>query len=124
MFAYYFMLALRSLKRNVVLTLLMIAAIGVGIGASMTTLTVFRAMDGDPIPDKSKQLFAVQIDNWGPDNARVVTGDAEHLQEQVSYTDAVALMNSHAGRRQTAMYATGGALTPANPQLLPFQVSV
>ncbi len=45
MFNYYFGLALRSLKRNIVLTVLMIAAIGVGIGASMTTLTVFRAMD-------------------------------------------------------------------------------
>ena len=31
----------------------MIAAVGVGIGASMTTLTVFRAMDNDPIPEKS-----------------------------------------------------------------------
>jgi putative ABC transport system permease protein len=48
MFSYYFKLALRSLRRNVVLTSLMIAAIGVGIGASMTTLTVFRAMAGDP----------------------------------------------------------------------------
>lgn len=37
MFSYYFLLALRSLKRNVVLTLLMIAAIGVGIGASDPT---------------------------------------------------------------------------------------
>ncbi len=50
MFNYYLGLALRSLKRNIVLTVLMIAAIGVGIGASMTTLTVFRAMDNDPIP--------------------------------------------------------------------------
>ena len=66
MFDYYFGLALRSLKRNIVLTALMIAAVGVGIGASMTTLTVFRAMDNDPIPQKSRQLFAVQIDNWGP----------------------------------------------------------
>jgi putative ABC transport system permease protein len=41
MFVYYFGLALRSLKRNVVLTVLMIAAIGVGIGASMTMLTLF-----------------------------------------------------------------------------------
>ncbi len=68
MFNYYLGLALRSLKRNLVLTVLMIAAVGVGIGASMTTLTVFRAMDRDPIPQKSRQLFAVQIDNWGPDN--------------------------------------------------------
>ena len=63
MFIYYLKLALRSLKRNVVLTVLMVTAIGVGIGASMTTVTIFRAMDGDPIPGKSGQLFAPQIDN-------------------------------------------------------------
>ncbi len=34
------------------------------------------------------------------------------------------LMNAHPARRQSAMYATGLALTPANPQLLPFQVGV
>ena len=56
MLNYYLTLALRSLKRNVVLTVLMIAAIGVGIGASMTTLTVFRAMAGDPIPSKSAAI--------------------------------------------------------------------
>jgi putative ABC transport system permease protein len=65
-FGYYLDLALRSLKRNPVLTGLMIAAIGVGIGASMTALSVSRAMSGDPIPDKSQQLFVVQIDSWGP----------------------------------------------------------
>jgi putative ABC transport system permease protein len=123
MFNYYFRLALRSLRRNVVLTLLMIAAVGVGIGASMTTLTVFRAMAGDPIPEKSTQLFAVQIDNWGPSNKSVVSGDQEHLQQQISYPDAIGLMNAHAARRQAAMYRLGFALTPPNPQLLPFQVN-
>jgi hypothetical protein len=56
MFGYYFRLGLRSLKRSVILTALMVAAIGVGIGACMTALTVFRAMSGDPIPQKSSQL--------------------------------------------------------------------
>ena len=124
MFNYYFGLAVRSLKRNIVLTVLMIAAVGVGIGASMTTLTVFRAMDNDPIPQKSRQLFAVQIDNWGPDNKSIVSGDAEHFQEQISYIDAVGLMNAKAAHRQTAMYRTGAALTPTNPQVLPFQVDI
>jgi putative ABC transport system permease protein len=121
MLNYYLTLALRSLKRNVVLTVLMIAAIGVGIGASMTTLTVFRAMASDPIPNKSRQLFAVQIDNWGPKKG-VVIGDKENLQEQISYPDAMGLMNAHAAHRQSAMYATGFALTPSNPDLRPFQV--
>jgi len=123
-FNYYVGLAVRSLKRNIVLTVLMIAAIGVGIGASMTTLTVFRAMDRDPIPQKSRQLFAVQIDNWGPNSGGVVTGDAEHFQEQISYIDANGLMNARAAHRQSAMYVTGAALTPSNPDLLPFQVQI
>jgi putative ABC transport system permease protein len=124
-FNYYFGLAVRSLKRNIVLTVLMIAAIGVGIGASMTTLTMFRAMDHDPIPQKSRQLFAVQIDNWGPKSkGGVIFGDKEHLQNQISYIDAIGLMNAHAAHRQSAMYVTGAALTPSNPDLLPFQVQI
>src|SRR5471032_2742505 len=102
----------------------MIAAIGVGIGASMTTLTVFRAMDSDPIPQKSGQLFAVQIDNWGPNALDIGTGDAEHFQGQISYPDASGLMNARAAHRQSPMYITGAALTPSNPDLLPFRVQM
>ena len=50
MFGYYVDLALRSLKRNKVLTALMIVAIALGIGASMTTLTVLHVLSGDPLP--------------------------------------------------------------------------
>jgi putative ABC transport system permease protein len=121
MFVYYLQLALRSLRRNVVLTVLMIAAIGVGIGASMTTVTIFRAMDADPVPEKSGTLFAPQIDNWGPTNQKVVTGDQEHMQDQITYTDAVNLMNAHAAPRQAAMYVTALPLTPPSRDLLPFQ---
>jgi putative ABC transport system permease protein len=121
MLNYYITLALRSLKRNVVLTTLMIAAIGVGIGASMTTLTVFRAMAGDPIPAKSRQVFAVQIDNWGPKKG-IVGGGEDKLQQQISYIDATGLMKARAAHRQSAMYRTGFALTPSNPDLRPFQV--
>jgi putative ABC transport system permease protein len=123
-FNYYFGLAVRSLKRNIVLTVLMISAVGVGIGASMTTLTVFRAMDGDPIPQKSRQLFAVQVDNWGPNTKAIASGDAERFQAQISYIDATGLMNARAAHRQSAMYVTGAALTPSNPDLLPFQVQI
>ena len=124
MFAYYLNLAVRSLKRNVILTTLMIAAIGVGIGASMTTLTVFRAMSGNPIPEKSQQLFAVQIGNWDPQRRVATTGDPEGLQPQLTYIDVMALMKAHAAARQTAMYATGLALTPNNPEVRPYLVQI
>jgi putative ABC transport system permease protein len=122
MFSYYFTLAIRSLKRNIVLTVLMIAAVGVGIGASMTTLTVFRAMAKDPIPSKSHQLFAVQIDNWGPQPGRTHPFK-DNLQPQISYKDAQGFMNAHAAYRQAAMFSTGFAVTPDNTDLHPFQVA-
>ena len=60
MFKYYLKLALRSTRRSPVLTGLTIVVLGVGSGASMTTFSVYRAMTGDPIPNKSRQLFMVQ----------------------------------------------------------------
>ena len=95
MFGYYLRLAIRSLRRNVVLTVLMIVAIGVGIGASMTTLTVFRAMSGDPLPGKSAQLFVPQIDNWGPrKGGGQSAARGSKLQNQLTYTDASRLMEA------------------------------
>jgi putative ABC transport system permease protein len=122
MFRYYFRLGLRSLRRNLVLTCLMIAAIAVGIGACMTALTVFRAMSGDPIPQKSQQLFAPQIDNWGPD--RHNGGSPDRLEPQLSYTDVMGLMKARAGKRQSGMYASLQPLRPADPKQKPTKVFV
>jgi len=125
MFGYYLGLAVRSLRRNVVLTMLMIGAIGVGIGASMTTLTIFRAMSGDPLPDKSAQLFVPQIDNWGPKrHGAGTTGSGLKLQDQLTYIDAIRLMDAHAAKRQSAMYGSGLPLVPANPKLAPFTARI
>ena len=104
MFRYYLNLALQNLKRNISLTSLMVVAIGAGIGASMTTLAVFRAMSGDPIPNKSHQLYVVQVDNWGPNKPGEQTED--DLQEYLSYIDARALMNARAAKRRTLIYTT------------------
>jgi MacB-like periplasmic core domain/FtsX-like permease family len=122
MLTYYFRLGVRSLRRNMVLTGLMIAAIAVGIGACMTALTVFRAMSGDPIPQKSRQLFAPQIDNWGPDNHP--GGPPDRLEPQLSYTDVPGLMKAHAAKRQTGMYASLQSLRPADPKQKPTKVFV
>jgi putative ABC transport system permease protein len=62
MFAYYIELAVRSLRRSKVLTALMVLAIAVGIGASMTTLTVTHLLSGDPLPGRSAQIFYPQVD--------------------------------------------------------------
>jgi putative ABC transport system permease protein len=119
MFGYYLRLAARSLGRNLVLTALMVAAVGVGIGASMTMLTTLRAMSGDPIPDKSARLFVPQIDVWGPQSRRQDPSD--QLPDQVTYRDAMALMRAHRGVRQTAMYSLGMNVDPGSGR--PFQAT-
>jgi putative ABC transport system permease protein len=110
MLGYYLQLAVRSLRRNPILTTLMIAAVGVGIGASMTMLTTLRAMSGDPIPDKSSKLFAPQIDVWGPDPH---SSYGIRLPDQFTYRDAMALMAARRGTHQTAMYKIGMDVSPA-----------
>jgi putative ABC transport system permease protein len=122
MFPYYFDLGVRSLRRNAVLTTLLVTAIAVGIGASMTTLTVFRAMSGDPIPQKSGQLFVPQIDSSGPNGGGRPTED--HLPDRLTYIDAMALMKAHAAKRQTALYGTVLSLRPDDVKQKPFRVRV
>src|SRR3546814_18290531 len=60
-FGYYAKLALRSLRRNWVLSMLMVLAIALGIGTSMTTLTVMRLLSGDPMPGRRDTLFYAQV---------------------------------------------------------------
>ena len=44
MFAYYLRLGFHSLRRNPVLTALMVITLGIGIAASMSTATVLTIM--------------------------------------------------------------------------------
>jgi putative ABC transport system permease protein len=105
-----------------VLTGLMITAIGVGIGASMTALSVSRAMSGDPIPGKSQQLFVVQLDSWGPNKPDEQSED--QLEENLSYIDAMAVMQFHAAERETPVYSTYLKVRPADPKLKPAETVV
>jgi putative ABC transport system permease protein len=113
MFGYHLKLALHSLQRNVVITALMVAAVGVGIGASMTVYTILWGMSGNPIPQKSDQLYTAQIDVWGPPSgqSRTQTGN-DRLPPQLTYRDANALMQAHRAPRQAVMYAVQQYVTP------------
>jgi putative ABC transport system permease protein len=117
MLNYYLRLALRSLKRNIVLTVLMVAAIGVGISAAMTIYTVLRVMSGDPIPDKSSKLFVPTIDNWGPSG--FVAG-SRAVVDQSSYRDVAAWSQAHRAARQVATYSVAFSVMPADSSRPPF----
>ncbi|OOG66137.1 ABC transporter ATP-binding protein [Rhodanobacter sp. B04] len=120
MFGYYFDLALRSLKRNPVLTALMVLAIGLGIGASMTMVTVLHVMSGDPLPGRSGQLYYPQLDPLPLKYQQSAYGPDPRLN--FTWPDAMALVAAHRAERQAAM--AGGALLvrPARTGLRPFYV--
>ena len=118
MLGYYLDLALRSLRRNVALTILMIVAIAFGVGSSMTTLTVLHVLSADPIPGKSDQLFYVQLDH------RKAAGHlpTDPLPDQVTRRDAENLVRAAKADHQAMMTGGSVAVEPERADLEPFYV--
>jgi putative ABC transport system permease protein len=110
--AHYFTLARRSLLRTPIMTTLMLLAIGLGIGASMTMLTVLQVMSRDPLPGRSGILFYPHLDplpkNY-PSNRE--WGDPA---DNFTWPDAMALLHAKRATHQAAM--AGGTLLVWPPQ--------
>jgi putative ABC transport system permease protein len=116
MLAYYLRLGFLSLRRNPVLTALMVVTLAVGVAASMAALTVLYAMSGDPIPHKSDRLFVPLLD-MRPDDG---TDPEPEPPPQLGYNDVVALRNAGRGVRQTAMYMISPVIDSGRPDLPPW----
>ena len=118
MFAYYIDLARRSLARNVGLTVLMILAIAFGVGASMTTLTVLHVLAQDPIPQKSHDLYSVQVE---PRKQLGYQPDGEP-PDQLTRLDAEAFLRAGKAEHQAIMTGGEAAIEPGRTDLPPFFV--
>lgn len=120
MFHYYFMLGLRSLRRNPALTALMILTLAIGVAASVSTLTILHMMSGDPLPHKSDRMFVPVIDIA---STKEYTRGEEigFHQVQMSYTDARNLLNSKMGVRRTVMYGVAGPIEPLRKDIGAFR---
>jgi putative ABC transport system permease protein len=114
MFQYYFMLGLRSLRRNPMLTALMVLILAIGVAASVSTLTILHVMSGDPIPHKSDRLFVPVIDN-GP--LQGYTPGDEPSDRQMSYGEAKNLLKSKQGERRTAIFGISVPIEPARKDI-------
>jgi putative ABC transport system permease protein len=116
MFTYYLGLGVRHLRRNPILTVLIVVTLAVGVAASMSTLTILRAMAGDPIPQKSDRLFTPLMDNR-PDDG---TNQEPDPPTQLTYRDAVALKNAEPGLRKSAVMRISPVVTPPKKDMKPF----
>ena len=122
MLLYNLKLAMLSIRQHPILSSLMVAAIGVGIAACMTMLTVYHMSSQNPIPSKSSVLFAVQLDNQnaGPDYD---PEQAPQPPQQITYTDAMNLQRMDAPLRQATMFRASFAVQPKSNDLAPFLAS-
>jgi putative ABC transport system permease protein len=114
MFKYYFMLGLRSLRRNPALTALMVLILAIGVAASVSTLTILHVMSGDPIPHKSERLLVPQFD-VGP--LAGFTPGSDDRDEQMSHPDADNLMAAKIGQRRTAIFGVSAPIEPQRKDL-------
>ncbi len=121
LFDYNLKLALKNIRRTPVLSVLMIAAIGIGIGMCMSMVTVNYRFSMDPIPQKSDVLHFVQLDSWSAD---FPYNEGESLPDQVTYRDAKALLDSRKAFRQAMMSRANLAVEPENREERPFFVEV
>ncbi|HEU4374322.1 MAG TPA: ABC transporter permease [Telluria sp.] len=115
MFSYYFMLGVRSLRRNPALTALMVLTLAIGVAASVSTVTILHVMSSNPIPQKSDRLLVPLIDNGPLEGYN--PADVDHDFDQMSYIDASNLLKGGHGERRTTLYGIGPAIEPARKDL-------
>lgn len=121
MFLYYLRMSIKSLRKTFWLTCLMVGAIALGIGASMTTITVNYLMSADPIAHKSQQLYYVQLDSWSPHFA---ARDPNEPPDQLTWRDATNLVSYQKAFRQTANASTSGVVESDQQDVKPFMASI
>ena len=122
MFGYYLELAFRNLRRNPGLTALMIGAVALGIAVCVTTLTMYRAMSGNPIWWKNDVLYAVTMDFWDPQEP--AWDDKPHLPPpQLTYHDAMAIYASEIPKHKVMMHKAVGIVSVDGRQVKPERVA-
>ncbi len=103
MLGYHIRMAWKSLKRNPILSALIVFGIALGIGVSTTFVAGHHVLSRDPIPEKSSLLYYVEMDNWAPERGWS-DEDPKAAPNQVTYRDATALMKSTIPTYQSAMF--------------------
>jgi putative ABC transport system permease protein len=117
MLGYYCLLAFYSFNRSRIITALMVLAIGLGIGASMTMITVLHVMSGDPLPGRSARLYVPVVDPRPVSNTKP---DDTALDATRTWVDAMYLLHAARADRQAAMAAGTLPVQPARTSLHPF----
>ena len=117
MLLHYFDLSWRSFKRTPLVSCLMVLAIAIGIGVTMTSLSVYHMMSADPIPHKSSQLYSVQLQTMDEGHT---WWTSDNLPQQLTYQDAIHLQSAPNPKNKIAMMRTGFSVYLDSETIKPF----
>ncbi len=121
MLLYNLRLAWISLRRTPFLSALAVGAIGLGIAVAVACTTIYYMLARDPLPGKSDTLHYVRLDSWNP--ARPWDDDRPELPPtQVTYRDAMAMLESDVPARKTASFEADLVVRPEAADQRPFNL--
>lgn len=108
---YFLQLGVSGLARNRLLTALMVVAIGLGIGAFMTTYNLYHMMSSDPLPDRSERLYNLRMDVVPIGHSGYDT-TPDRLPPLMTWQDSRALLEDAPVPAVTAHFRSWVALKP------------
>jgi putative ABC transport system permease protein len=123
MLLYNLRIALLSLRRNRVLTAVIIGGVALGVAVATLSSTIRHTLARDPLPGRSDDLHYVRLDSWDP-LSPYPGDDPNRPPTQLTYQDAMNLMRSDIPVRQTATYKGSLYLFPDPKVARPRRVSV
>ncbi|MEM7483323.1 MAG: ABC transporter permease [Acidobacteriota bacterium] len=120
MLAYQIRMAFLSLRRNPVLSALLVGGIALGMAVATTFVNIHHLLAQDPLPSKSPQVFHVQVDAWNP-NRSYDEDNPDEPPDQLTYRDAMAIQGSDIPTYRSAMFKAQMTVHPAAADLRPFR---
>lgn len=119
MLLYNARLAWKSIRRNPMLSFLIVLGIALGIGVSTTFITAYHVLARDPVPGKSAGLYFVRANSWGVEDDPFRANGT--VPPQLTYRDVRELLKSRIPVRSAASFATRVTVFPAGGEARPFR---
>lgn len=121
MLKYYLKIAFIKAKNSPLSYVLMVFALALGIGVSMTMITLNYLMAQDPIPEKSHRLHHVQLYSYGKGHTNRFSPDG--FPYQLTYTDINNIHRSDIPVKKTRSVSTGFSVKAEDPSVRPFMAN-
>lgn len=124
MLLYHLRVAVKSLRRNPYLSMLLIFAVALGICIATSFTTLRHVLAKNPLPrGRADVLHYVRMDNWDPKRA-YLADDPKSIPTQITYRDARALLESKIPTRQTATFRASLFVFPDPQVARPFPADI